>query len=73
MSELHNAPMNYGAIAVFVQIQIYLAEEGHAASGVLRAIVKDSDDPSRGPQGQVYLDSDGQVSTTMKLNGEPFH
>lgn len=55
-----------------VQVQIYLAEENHAASGILRAILKDSDDPSRGPQGIVYLDSDGQVSTTLKLNGKTF-
>ncbi|GMH45693.1 hypothetical protein BSKO_13656 [Bryopsis sp. KO-2023] len=48
------------------QVQIYLAENNHSAGGVVRTIVFDSDDGGRGPQTQVYLDSDGDVSVTVK-------
>lgn len=50
-------------------MQIYLAEKEHSASGVVRVILKDSDDNVRGPEGQIYLDSDGDVGTTIKTEG----
>lgn len=44
-----------------LQVQIYLPESSHGAPGVVRAIVKDSEDAFQGASSETYLDSDGEV------------
>jgi hypothetical protein len=46
---------------VHVQIQLYFPENGNAQFGVLRSIVKDSNDVDTQPASVNYLDSDGDV------------
>uniref|UniRef100_A0A061S6Z7 Laminin G domain-containing protein n=1 Tax=Tetraselmis sp. GSL018 TaxID=582737 RepID=A0A061S6Z7_9CHLO len=44
------------------QVQLYIPERSHAAFGVVRAIVKDSQDVNLGYFSETYLDSDGEIS-----------
>ncbi|CAD7694655.1 unnamed protein product, partial [Ostreobium quekettii] len=52
------------------QVQVYLAETNHSSRGILRAIVKDIDDVEDGEESEIYLDSDGDVSITLKDKAE---
>lgn len=48
------------------QIAIYLPDSGHPAYGRVRAIVKDSTDPSAI---LTYVDSDGEINSNMNRSG----
>ena len=50
------------------EVQIYLPEVAHPAHGVVRTIVKDSNDVYEGPLSQTYLDSDGGFMNNMPRN-----
>jgi hypothetical protein len=41
---------------------------GHAAYGVIRAIVKDSTDAWLGPKSLSFIDSDGEVGNPLSRN-----
>jgi len=50
------------------EVQIYLPEVAHPAHGVIRTIVKDSNDVFTGPDSQTFLDSDGGFMNNAPRN-----
>ena len=53
-----------------MQISIYVPEEQHPRYGVVRAVIKDTNDEDNSTSGaqQIYLDSDGLVSDNVNLS-----